>query len=140
MAKRETTEMLGPQRESVTRLSSLGLMKEIATQAGLLVKKQVQLARSELKSDARTEAKAAGGLGVAAVGAVITVTLLLVTAVLALAMVMPGWAAGLIVSGFVAAVVAIVAVVSWNRRVRQPLQHSRNELRQGLRFAKERFV
>ena len=132
--------MAGPRRERVTRLSSLALVKEIAAQAGLLVKKQVQLARTELKANARTEAKVAGGLGLAAVGAVITVTLLLVTATLALALVMPAWGAGLIVSGFVAAVVAIVAAVSWNRRVRQPLQHSRNGLRQDVRFAKERFV
>ena len=140
MAKRETAEIFGPQRERVTRMSSLALVKEIATQAGLLVKKQVQLARTELKADARTEAKVAGGLGLAAVGAIVTVTLLLVTAALALALVMPAWGAGLIVSGFVAAVVAIVAAVSWNRRVRQPLQHSRNGLRQDVRFAKERFV
>jgi hypothetical protein len=140
MAKRENIEVVGPQRESVTRLSSLGLVKEIASQAGMLVKKQVQLARTELKADARTEAKVAGGLGLAAVGAIITVTLLLVTAALALALVMPGWAAGLIVSGFVAAVAAIVAAVSWSRRVRQPLAHSRNGLRRDVRFAKERFV
>ena len=142
MTKRETEtiEVMGPQHERVTRLSTLGLMKEIAAQAGLLVKKQVQLARTEIKADARTEAKVAGGLGLAAVGVIITVTLLLVTAALALALVMPAWAAGLIVSGFVAAVVAIVAAVSWHRRVRQPLAHSRNLLRQDGRFAKERFA
>jgi hypothetical protein len=142
MSKRENTsvDVIGPQHERVTRLSTLGLVKEIAGQAGLLVKKQVQLARTELKADARTEAKVAGGLGLAAVGAIITVTLLLVTAALALALVMPAWAAGLIVSGFVAVVVAIVAAVSWSRRVREPLQHSRNGLRRDVRFAKERFA
>ena len=94
--------MIGPQSERVTRLSTLALVKEIAAQSGLLVKKQVELARTELKADARTEAKVAGGLGIAAIGAIITVTLLLVTAALALALVMPAWAAGLIVSGVVA--------------------------------------
>jgi len=140
MSKRDPVEVVGPQSQRVTRLSSLGLVKEIAAQTGLLVKKQVELARTELKADARTEAKAAGGLGLAAIGAIIAVTLLLVTAALALALVMPAWAAGLIVSGFVLAVVAIVAAVSWNRRVRQPLQHSRNGLRRDVRFAKERFA
>ena len=140
MSKRDPVEVVGPQSQRVTRLSSLGLVKEIAAQTGLLVKKQVELARTEFKADARTEAKAAGGLGLAAIGAIIAVTLLLVTAALALALVMPAWAAGLIVSGFVLAVVAIVAAVSWNRRVRQPLQHSRNGLRRDVRFAKERFA
>ena len=86
----------------------------------MLVKKQIALAKTELKSDARTEAKVAGGLGLAAVGAIITLTLLLVTGAFALALVLPG--------------------VSWSRRIRQPLQRSRDELKQDVRFTKERFA
>jgi len=138
--KRRTVDVLGPQEQRVTGLSTFGLVREIASQAGLLVKKQVELARTEIKADARREAKVAGGLGLAAVGAIIAVTLLFVTAALALSLVMPGWAAGLIVTGIVTIAAGIVAGVSWKRRVRQPLEHSRNELRQGVRFAKERFA
>ena len=133
-------EVVGPQDERVTRLSTVQLLKAIASQGGLLVKKQIALAKTELKSDARTEVKVAGGLGLAAVGVIITVTLLLVTAVLALALVLPAWAAGLIVSGVVAVVVAIVAGVSWSRRIRKPLQRSRHKLKQDIRFTKERFA
>lgn len=140
MEKRRSPEVIGPQRERITRLSTLALVKEIATQAALLIKKQVELARTELKADARREAQVAGGLGIAAIGAIITVTLLLVTAALALSLVMPAWGAGLIVTGAVAAAAVIVAAVSWRRRIRQPLAHSRNELRQDVRFAKERFA
>ncbi len=140
MAKREMTEVLGPRRERVTRLSTVQLVREIAVQASLLVKKQVQLAKTELKADARTEAKVAGGLGIAAVGVIITVTLLLVTGAFALALVMPAWGAGLIVTGVVAAAVAIVAGLSWKRRVRTPLATSRRELKQDVRFTRERFA
>ena len=140
MAKREMTEVLGPRRERVTRLSTMQLVREIAVQASLLVKKQVQMAKTELKADARTEAKVAGGLGIAAVGVIITVTLLLVTGALALALVMPAWGAGLIVTGVVAAAVAIVAGLSWKRRVRTPLATSRRELKQDVRFTRERFA
>ncbi|HEY5451744.1 MAG TPA: phage holin family protein [Polyangia bacterium] len=140
MAKREMTEVLGPRRERVTRLSTVQLVREIAVQASLLVKKQVQMAKTELKADARTEAKVAGGLGIAAVGVIITVTLLLVTGALALALVMPAWGAGLIVTGVVAAAVAIVAGLSWKRRVRTPLATSRRELKQDVRFTRERFA
>jgi hypothetical protein len=140
MENRQPIEVIGPQQQRITRLSTLALVKEIAAQATLLVKKQVALARSEIKSDARAEAKAAGGLGAAAVGAIILLTLLLVTAVLALSLVLPGWGAGLIVSGAVAAAIAIVAGLSWRRRVRQPLARSRQELRADVRFAKERFA
>src|SRR5262245_4147203 len=140
MAKRQTTEVIGPRRAGITRLSTLQLVKEIAMQSSLLVKKQVQLAKTEFKADARTEAKVAGGLGLAAVCVIITVTLLLMTAALALALVMPAWGAGLIVSGLVAAVAGVLAGVSWKRRVRKPLQHSRRELQQGFRFTRERYV
>ena len=140
MATRPTKELRGPQDQRVTRLSTTQLVKEIASQAGLLVKKQIALAKTELKADARTEAKVAGGLGIAAVCAIVTITLLLVTVVLALAQVLPGWAAGLIVSGFMAAVVAVVAGVSWSRRIRKPLQRTRRELQQEIRFTKERFA
>jgi hypothetical protein len=139
-ASRRTNEVVGPQNERVTRLSTVQLLKEIASQGGLLVKKQIALAKTELKSDARTEAKVAGGLGLAAVGAIITVTLLLVTVAFALALVMPAWAAGLIVSGVMALAVAILAGVSWSRRIRRPLERSRAELKEDVRFTKERFA
>ena len=137
MSKRGTAEVMGPGRERITGLSGLStlqLVKEIALQSGLLVKKQVELAKTELRADVRTEAKVAGGLGVAAICGIIAITLLLVTAAFA------AWGAGLIVTGFVAAVAAVVAGVSWKRRVRQPMEASRYELKRGLHFTKERFA
>jgi len=140
MATRPATEIIGPRDERVARLSTFALVKEIVVQTRMLARKQVQLARTELKADARTEAKVAGGLGLAAVGAIITVTLLLVTAAFALALVLPAWAAGLIVSGVVALAAATVAGVSWRRRIRRPLEHSRQELKTNVRLARERFA
>jgi uncharacterized membrane protein YeiB len=141
MAKNETRrELVGPQRERITHLSTLQLVREIAVNASLLVRKQVELARTELRADVRTEAKVAGGLTLAAVGAIITVTLLLVTAAFALALVMPAWGAGLIVSGVMAAVVGVLAGLSWRRRIRKPLATSRTALSRDIRFTKERFA
>jgi hypothetical protein len=137
---KRTDEVIGPVSERVTRLSNLQLVKELVSQLSLLAKKQVELAKAEIRADVRAEAKVAGGLGLAAVGAIIVATLLLVTAALALSLVLPGWAAGLIVTGVVAIAVAIVAGVSWKRRVRTPLSHSRSELKEDVRFAKERFA
>jgi hypothetical protein len=140
MARREISEVRGPQRDRVTGLSTLQLVREIAVQSGLLVKKQIELAKTELRADVRTEAKAAGGLGLAAVGAIIFVTLLLVTGAFALALVIPAWAAGLIISGVVAAAVAVLAGLSWHRRVRKPLERTREELQRDIRITKERFA
>jgi uncharacterized membrane protein YqjE len=137
---RRTVEVVGPQREEITRLSNLQLVRRLVGQLSLLAKKQIELAKAEIRADVRTEAKVAGGLGLAAVGAIIVATLLLVTGALALSLVLPAWAAGLIVTGVVAVAVAVVAVVSWKRRLRTPLGHSRSELKEDLRFAKERFA
>ena len=140
MSRRRSVEVIGPRDERVAGLSTFALVKEIVVETRRLARKQVELARTELKADARTEAKVAGGLGLAAVGAIITVTLLLVTAALALSLVVPGWAAGLIVSGVVAAAVAIVAALSWRRRIRKPMERSREGLQRDVRFARERFA
>jgi hypothetical protein len=121
-------------------LSMAELVRAIAGQVSLLGKKHVALARSELEANLRSEAKVAGGLGAAGIGAIITLTLFLVTAILGLANVMPAWAAGLAVSGFMLLVVAIVAGVSWSRRVRQPLAHTRPALSENVRFTKERLT
>jgi|SRR6478672_10889572 len=140
MARREISEVRGPQPDRVTGLNTLQLVREIAVQSGLLVKKQIELAKTELRADVRTEAKAAGGLGLAAVGTIIFVTLLLVTGAFALALVIPAWAAGLIVSGVVAAAIAVLAGLSWHSRVRKPLERTRGELQRELRMTKERFA
>jgi uncharacterized membrane protein YqjE len=141
MEPRRTRELAGPKPpERITRLSNLQLVKEIVSQVTLLAKRQIELAKAEIRADVRAEAKVAGGLGLAAVGAIIVATLLLVTGALALSLVLPAWAAGLIVTGVVAIAVALVAFLSWRRRVRTPLQHSRDELKQDVRFARERFA
>ena len=121
-------------------LSTVELVKAIAGEVTHLGKEHIALARSELEANVRSEVKVASGLGVAAVGGIITLTLFLVTAILGLATVMPAWAAGLAVSGFMLLVVAIVAGVSWSRRLRTPLAHTRHELSENVRFTKERFT
>jgi hypothetical protein len=40
----------------------------------------------------------------------------------------------------VAAAAGVLAGLSWKRRIRQPLQTSRDELKRGIRFTKERFA
>ncbi len=121
-------------------LGTAELVKQIGHQADVLVKKQIELAKAELKHDLKAEATAFGGLGVSAVLAVITVTLLLVTAALALSLVLPAWAAGLIVTGVMTAATLIIALVSWKKRVSTPLARTRETVREDIRWAKERLT
>jgi hypothetical protein len=60
--------------------------------------------------------------------------------VLALSSVLPGWAAGLCVSGAMLSVAAIAGVVGWGKRVRRPMARTRHELDEDVKFAKERMA
>jgi hypothetical protein len=128
------------EHETKQRLGTGALVRQIVSQAEILVKKELELAKTELRVDLRSEARVAGGLGIAALAGLITINLLLVTAALALSLVMPAWAAGLIVSGVMLAVAAIFGLVSWRRRLRDPLAHTRRTLKDGVKWTKERFA
>jgi uncharacterized membrane protein YqjE len=114
------------------------LVRELASEVGALARKELELARAELKNDLRTEARTAARLGIAAGCAFLGVNLLLVTAIFALALVMPGWLAALLVTVVVLAVGAIAGGVGWMRRVRQPLARTRRTLKEDVRWIRER--
>ncbi len=116
------------------------LVKQIGAQAEVLLHKQIELAKAELKHDLKAEAAAVGGLGASAVLAIISVTLLLVTAALALSLVLPAWGAGLIVTGVMMAATLTVALISWKKRISTPMSRTRETLRDDVRWAKERLT
>jgi uncharacterized membrane protein YqjE len=123
-----------------TDLSTKDLLGEILAEATTLVRKEVELARTELAADLKAEIQMAKALGVGAVLGLCGLNLALVTVVLVLALVMPGWAAGLVVTGVVLAAAAVVAAVGWGRRVRKPLERTRKHLEEDVKWMKERVV
>jgi hypothetical protein len=131
-----------PNREQrrASELPAGTLIGEIVEKIGLLAKRQVELAKVEIAADLRREIKFVAGLGVAGIGGVIALCLLIVTAVLALGMIMPPWLAGLAVSAVLAGVAATSAALSGRKRVRQPLSRTRAELREDVRMVKERSI
>src|SRR6185312_14629304 len=116
------------------------LVKELVSQVELLARKEVGLAKVELGANLHKEAGVAGGLGLAAVTLLITITLLLVTAVLGLSLVLPGWAAGLIISGVTLAVSSVLGLLSWSRRVLKPMARTRETLKEDYTWARERLA
>ena|SRR5581483_3124734 len=126
--------------QNAAEISTPALLKEIAGRVELLAQKQFELLKSELLVELRQEAGVARGLGVAAVAALAGTVLLLVTGALALSIVMPAWLAGLVVSGVVFLVAAVVGLVSWRRRVREPLPLSREALKDDVNWVKERLA
>jgi uncharacterized membrane protein YqjE len=131
---------IGQRNGGHRRLGTGALVKEIASGVERLAKKQVELAKTELRADLKREARVAGGLGVAALAALITVNLLLVTAALALSKVMPAWAAGLVVSGFMLLVAAVVGLVSWSSRLREPMSRTRRTLKDDVTRMREQLA
>lgn len=123
-----------PMRAMPTRT----LVTEVARTASTLVRKEVELAKAEVRADIRSGVQMASGLGVAGVCALCVLNLLLAAGVLALmqAEVVPGWAAALIVAGAVAIIGAIAGLWGWARRVRKPLDTTRRSIQENVRWAK----
>jgi uncharacterized membrane protein YqjE len=118
------------------------LVTELARKASLLARKEVELAKVEIKDDVRREVRMAGGLGVAGLCALFTVQLCLVAVVLALMEggILPGWAAALVVAAVVLAIGTGAGLWGWSRRVRKPLDTSRRSLKEDVRWAKEQIA
>src|SRR5512140_800937 len=117
------------------------LVTELARKGRLLARKELELAKAEIKADVQREVRMAGGLGVAGLCALFTVQLLLVAVVLALMEggILPGWAAALVVAAVVLAIGTGAGLWGWARRVRRPLDTSRRSLKEDVRWAKEQI-
>jgi Flp pilus assembly protein TadB len=120
--------------------STRQLLGEISDKASLLIKKEVELARNEIKADLRSQLTMAKGFAVAVVVALMALSMLPLALVFALAHVMPAWVAALAVAGGLLLIAAIVAYVSWQRRVTAPLALTRKTLKEDVQWAKERLA
>lgn len=128
--------------EPLRAMRTRELVSELAKKGRLLARKEVELAKAEVKADVRREIRTAGGLGVAGLCALFTVQLLLVAVVLALMEggVLPGWAAALVVAAVVLAVGAAAGLWGWAKRVRAPLDTTRRSLKEDVRWAKDQLA
>ncbi len=116
------------------------LVGQIGSQLLQIVQTEVELARAELASDLRSGRRTMVRLGVATVAALAGLNLLLVAGVLALATVMPGWLAALIVAGVLVGVAAGVGYMGWTHRPRSPLALTRKSLKEDWEWLKERVA
>jgi hypothetical protein len=127
-------------RLALERLTNRELLSHTMQTALDLVKKEVELAKVEVKADLQAEVGMAKGLGVAGLCAIWTVSMMLVAGAFALATVLPGWAAALIVAAAVLAVGTIAGLVGWAKRVKKPLETTLRTLKEDARWAKERMA
>jgi hypothetical protein len=121
-------------------LSTLELVADITAKVSLLARKEAELATTELKADLQRELTTVKALGAAIVAALLGFSTLLVAAVFALAKVMPGWLAALVVAGAVLTVAAVLGGIGWSHRVTRPLAMTRKTLSDDVQWAKEHIA
>ena len=124
----------------MTQLSNRELLGNVIDSATQLAKKEIELAKSELRADIKKEVAMAKGLGVAGLCALWAVSLMLVACAMALGKVLPEWAAALIVSGVVLAVGTLAGLVGWGKRVKKPMEATLRTLKEDALWAKERLA
>jgi hypothetical protein len=125
---------------TMTQLSNRELIGSVVNSATALAKKEIELAKSELRADIKKEVAMAKGLGVAGLCALWAVSLMLVACAMALGKVVPEWAAALIVSAAVLAVGTIAGLVGWGKRVKKPMEATLRTLKEDALWAKERLA
>ena len=121
-------------------LSTLELVRRLLRTGSLLVRKEVELARAELKADLQAQLQMAKRLAIAAVLALLGINLLLVAMVFAMARVMPGWLAALALGVLLLAVGGAIGLTAWRRRMSAPLAVTRRQVKEDLEWAKEHLT
>jgi hypothetical protein len=125
---------------SLENMTNRELIGHITQSAVQLAKREVDLAKIELKADLKQEVGMVKGLGVAGLCAIWAVSLMLMACALALGTVMAEWAAALVVAGGVLLVGSVAGIVGWGKRVQKPLETTLRTLKEDAQWAKERLA
>jgi hypothetical protein len=116
------------------------LLRSIAADAATLVRKEVELARHEIVEAVTARLVAAGALAAAAVLGLLGLVFGALAAAAALDLVLPAWAAALIVAGGLL-VLALAAAAGAVRARRRPLspEETKRTVREDLEWAKRQL-
>ena len=137
MASTTSYAPIDPETQS---LSTRQLLTRLLETVALLVTKEVELARAEIRADVKAELSMVALLIAAGVVGVFCVNMLLVSAVFALTVWMPGWLAALAVASLLLAIGGVLALIGWQRRVSAPLAVTRKTMKEDVQWAKERLA
>jgi uncharacterized membrane protein YqjE len=123
-----------------SELPTSELVREIAITARALVRKEVELAKVELKADFKDELFTLGGLGAGAVFALLGVSMWFVAFALGLGAVMASWLAAIFIGAGLLLIAGALVLWSWGRRVKAPLSTTRKTLEEDAQWAKQRLA
>lgn len=119
--------------------ASIGeLLGQFFRRTSELLKKELELARSELASDAKAIVAMAVGFLAAGIFAILGLGLLCAAAVLGLASRLPAWEAALIVGLAMLVIGGVMMAVARSKGVKKPLERTQRTLKENLQWAKQR--
>lgn len=134
---------LAPQRRFFTRRPTVGAKaaaSAVLDDAKSLLRAELELAKAEVEAGVKAKALGAALLVVAAVAGWLALQGLLITVGLALATVLPGWLAALLVTLFLLLVTGVAALIGRRRlQTRVSIEETTRNVRQDLEVARARL-
>ena len=125
------------ERARARDLSIRDLVADITGKVSLLITKEVELARAEMKANLQAELWMLKTVAAGVVIGLSSLSALLVAVIFALAIKMPGWVAALAVGSVLLIVAATLGFIGWRRHVTAPLAMTRKTLREDAQWAKD---
>ena len=116
------------------------VLQDIVRNVQEIVRSEVRLAKTEFREEAAKAKDSGILLAVGAVTGIFAILFLLLTMVYALALVMPNWAAALIVGAALAIVTSILLTVGLKRfkRIHPTPEHTVESIKENVAWAKQR--
>jgi len=139
-ASKEEDIMPSESYEEYESLPTGRLLARFLGQITELLKKEIQLARAEVKSTLRSAIAMVVGFLVAGVLMLMGVAFLLTSVVLALAHSMAPWLAALVVGVVTLGIGAMLAMSAKKKGIPKPFERTQRTLKEDLRWAKERWA
>ena len=126
---------IGPDR------SFQDILQDIFKRLEQIVRDEIKLARTELAAEAVQAARAGALVGAGAVTAFLGAWFLLLTCVYALAIVLPMWAAALVIGGGVTILggITLAAGVERLRKVRATPPQTTDSMKENVQWTREQF-
>ncbi len=116
------------------------VLQDIVHNVQDIIRSEVRLAKTEFKEEAAKAKESVILLAAGAVSGILAFAFLLLTIVYALALVMPGWAAALIVGGVLAIIagVALTAGIKRFKQIHPTPEHTVESIKESVEWAKQR--
>ena len=134
------TDTAPADQDSLRNIPLKDLLSDIADRMKLLASQEVELVKAEIKADVKSELAMARDLTIAVVCGLLGLNMLLISAALALATLVPAWTASLIVAAPFIVLAVALGKIGWAKRLNTPLEANAIGLKEDLEWTKNRLA